>query len=385
MGVEQLEETCAVLAELVAFASVSDQPNRAVIDYIAAKLDAAGAVVEIFENEAGTKANLFAKMGQGPGGVLLSGHTDVVPAVAQDWTSDPFVLRAEEGRLYGRGTCDMKGFIAACLVMAPRLQAAAARGDGPFSFAFTYDEETGCLGARALAEVLAARDDRPDIAIIGEPTEMRVIEGHKGCDEYSVHFHGTAGHGSTPERGVNAIEFANAYLTKLLSLRADLRARTPKGSRFEPPETTINIGALEGGTAHNVVAAHARLDWEMRPVVPEDGAFVRTEMAQFAQGTLLPAMKARAHEADIVVEVIGEVAGLVPMEENAARDLVFRLTGANHAQTVPFGTEAGLFQALGMDVVVCGPGSIDQAHQPDEYIEKSELAACLAFLEKLTA
>lgn len=380
-----LDETTSILADLLAFPSVSDQPNRAVIDYIAGRLGAAGAQVEIMADESGHKANLFATFGAGPGGVLLSGHTDVVPVVAADWTSDPFQMRAENGRLYGRGACDMKGFIAACLAMAPRFAAAAARGAGPFSFAFTYDEETGCLGARALAEVLATRDARPALAIIGEPTEMRVIDGHKGCDEYSVHFHGTAGHGSAPEAGVNALEFAARYMDKLLSLRAALKSRAPATSPFEPPETTINIGALHGGTAHNVIAAHARLDWEMRPVVPEDGVFVRAEMEGFVADHLLPEMTSRAPEASIDTEVIGEVAGLVPMEANAARDLMFRLTGANHAETVPFGTEAGIFQALGMDVVVCGPGSIEQAHQPDEYIEESELTACLAFLERLTA
>lgn len=382
MGVAKTKD---ILADLLAFPSVSDRPNRAVIGYIAEHLGEAGAVVEIMEDESGHKANLFARFGAGPGGVLLSGHTDVVPALAEDWTSDPFEMRAENGRLYGRGTCDMKGFIAACLAMAPRFAAAAARGSGPFSFAFTYDEETGCLGARALAEVLATRDERPALAIIGEPTNMRVIDGHKGCDEYSVHFHGTAGHGSTPEAGVNALEFAARYVDKLLSLRAALKSRAPEASPFEPPETTINIGALNGGVAHNVIAAHARLDWEMRPVVPEDGEFVRSEMDDFVAETLLPEMQARAPQAHIETEVIGEVAGLVPMDTNAARDLMFRLTGANHTETVPFGTEAGIFQALGMDVVVCGPGSIEQAHQPDEYIEESELAACLDFLERLTA
>jgi acetylornithine deacetylase len=212
---------------------------------------------------------------------------------------------------------------------------------------------------------------------------MRIIEGHKGCYEYSTDFHGLPGHGSAPDRGVNAVEYAARYVARLLALRELLKARTSDGSRFEPPWTTINVGALHGGVAHNVIASRAQLDWEMRPVVTADADFVKADLAGFTNDILLPAMRAVDPEADIITHVIGEVAGLEPMEPNAARALVADLTGSNHADVVPFGTEAGLFQSLGINAVVCGPGSIDQAHKADEFVALDQLQACLDMLQGL--
>ncbi len=371
-----------ILADLIAFPTVSADSNLSAICYIAERLEVAGARVEVLRDDSGTKANLFATLGpERPGGLVLSGHTDVVPVVDQPWQSDPFTMVEREGRLYGRGACDMKGFIAACLTQLDVLaEAAQAR---PIHFAFTYDEEVGCLGARDLVEVLKAREVRPAMALIGEPTMMQVIEGHKGCCEYTVTFTGAEGHGSAPERGVNAVEYASRYIQRLMELRAALVARCPEGSRFEPPHTTINIGGLHGGHAHNVIAGKAVLEWEMRPVVPEDMGFVKEEIAAYVADVLLPDMRRVAAQADISTEVIGEVAGLQPMDDNAARDLVFRLTGCNHAGVVPFGTEAGLFQDIGMSAVICGPGSIDQAHKPDEYVSLDQLTQCLAMLARL--
>ncbi|MCB2140469.1 MAG: M20/M25/M40 family metallo-hydrolase, partial [Rhodobacteraceae bacterium] len=230
------------------------------IEFLADRLGAAGARVEVHRDPAGTKANLFATIGpERAGGILLSGHSDVVPVADQDWTSDPFEMVERDGRLYGRGTCDMKGFIAAAVAMAP---AFAERATGrPVHFAFTHDEEVGCLGAQALAQILRARDTRPSVAIIGEPTLMRVIEGHKGCYEYTTHFTGLEGHGSAPDRGVNAVEYAVRYVARLLELRERLKARAPADSPFDPPWTTINTGALVGGVAHNVIPGKARIDW----------------------------------------------------------------------------------------------------------------------------
>ncbi|AJE45863.1 acetylornithine deacetylase [Celeribacter indicus] len=373
-----------ILRDLVAFDTVSSRSNLAATGYIADRLEAAGARVELLPDESGSKANLFATLGPDrDGGLMLSGHTDVVPVADQDWSSDPFTLTERDGRLYGRGTCDMKGFIAACLASLDTL-AAAAR-DRPIHFAFTHDEEVGCLGARRLVEVLRHRGTRPAMALIGEPTGMRVIDGHKGCCEYSVTFTGRAGHGSAPGHGVNAIEYATRYVARLLELREALIARRPDGSRFDPPHTTINIGALHGGHAHNVIAGEARLDWEMRPVVPEDTDFVNGALAEFVGSELLPQMRRAAAEAGIRTEVIGEVAGLVPRAENAARDLLFRLTGADCAGRVPFGTEAGLFQQIGMSAAICGPGSIDQAHKPDEYVSLDQLAQAIGMLKRLGA
>lgn len=382
---DKLDETRSILGDLVAFPTVSTDSNLRMIVYLAERLEAAGARVELQADESGAKANLYATLGPEDvaGGILLSGHTDVVPVADQVWTSDPFTMEERDGRLFGRGTCDMKGFIATALAMAPTF--AAQVRDRPVHFAFTHDEETGCLGAQNLARLLAAREARPSIAIIGEPTEMRVIEGHKGCYEYSTRFHGLEGHGSAPDRGVNAVEYAVRYIHRLLDLAGELRARAPEDSRFDPPWTTVNVGAVEGGVAHNVIASRARVDWEMRPVRTEDADFVKDALARYCEETLIPAMRAVHPGAGIETEIIGEVAGLVPVEGNAARRIVAELTGANTADVVPFGTEAGIFQSLGIDVVVCGPGSIEQAHKADEFVALTQLSACLSMLEGLAA
>lgn len=379
----RLEDTLGILQRLIAYPTVSADSNLELIADLANHLDDCGARVELFQDDTGTKANLFASLGpdQSEGGLLLSGHTDVVPVADQDWTTDPFELLERDGRLYGRGTCDMKGFIAAAVAMAREYGQMDLRR--PLHFAFTYDEEVGCLGARALVPELQQRGIRPAMAIIGEPTDMRLIEGHKGCCEYTVRFSGLEGHGSAPERGVNAAEYAVRYVTHLMELRADLMQRMPPTSRYQPPWTTINIGAIRGGVAHNVIAGKAEVDWEMRPVQNSDVDFVKGAVAGFIESELLPAMRAVHPEADIETEVIGEVAGLEVLDTNAARDLVMALIGANGADVVPFGTEAGLFQEMGTSVVVCGPGSIEQAHKPDEFVSIEQMESCIAMLEKL--
>ena len=378
----RLEETVALLDRLVAFPTVSSDSNLAMIADLAARLTDVGARVEMFTDDTGAKANLFATLGpEGDGGLILSGHTDVVPVAEQDWSSDPFVMREDAGRLYGRGTCDMKGFIAAAIVMAQDYAQVDLKR--PLHFAFTYDEEVGCLGARNLVPELQKRGLRPAMAIIGEPTLMGVIEGHKGCCEYTVRFGGLEGHGSAPDRGVNAVEYAVRYVSRLMELRGELMARAPRNSRYQPPWSTINIGSLRGGVAHNVIAGKAELEWETRPVQRGDLAFVKDAIAAYVAQELLPAMRAVYPEASIETDVIGETPGLEVLDENAARDLVAGLVGSNGSDVVPFGTEAGLFQEMGMSVVVCGPGSIDQAHKPDEFVSVDQLAACLTMLDKL--
>lgn len=379
-----LSATIDLLDRLISYPTISADSNLELILELSGRLQSAGARTHIFGDETGTKATLFGSLGpEGPGGILLSGHSDVVPVADQDWTSDPFQMRREDGRLYGRGACDMKGFIAAAVVMAE--QYAALPLQRPVHFAFTYDEETGCLGAQALLPELDRLGIKPDIAIIGEPTEMRVIEGHKGCCEYTTRFEGLEGHGSSPDLGVNAAEYAVRYVARLMALRADLRARVPEDSRFDPPYTTLNIGRIQGGHAHNVIVGKAEVDWEFRPVQTGDLSFVKTTMAQYVETELLPQMRAVYPRADISVETLGEVVGLEPMAENAARDLFAGLLGANGADVVPFGTEAGLYQQVGMDVIVCGPGSIAQAHKPDEFIDTSQLELCLGMLDRLGA
>lgn len=374
-----------LLAEFIAYPTVSSDSNLAMIDRLAELLEAAGARVWTQGDPGGTKANLFATMGpeEAQGGLLLSGHTDVVPVADQAWSSDPFQMVARDELLFGRGACDMKGFIAAAVDLAARVDAGSLRE--PLHFAFTRDEEVGCVGAKALVEVLRDRDIRPDRAVIGEPTEMKVIEGHKGCCEVQVHVTGREGHGSRPDLGVNAAEYAMRYATHLLGLQPALEARAPAGSPFTPPWTTINLGKLAGGSAFNVIPGKAEIEWEMRPVAPEDRDFVLEEMEAHIRDVLLPAMTARDPGTGMEMVVAGDIDALLPAAENSARDAVLALTGANDSGTVAFGTEAGIFQSLGTDVVVCGPGSIQQAHKPDEYVSRNQLAQCMDLLDGLVA
>lgn len=379
---EYLQRSTDILGDLIAYPTMSADSNFDMILHMAGLLEDAGARCEVMSSPCGTKANLFATLGPDrDGGILLSGHSDVVPVADQPWSRDPFHMEAVDGRLYGRGACDMKGFIAATLAMAPHF--ADRVGDRPVHFAFTYDEEVGCLGARQLVEYLSERSLTPGIAIIGEPTEMRIIDGHKGCNEYTTRFEGLAGHGSNPDHGVNAVEYAVRYVHHLLGLKDALRARAPADCPFDPPWTTVNLGALVGGVAHNVIAPSAHVEWEMRPVQSSDAEFVKENLRAYCETELLPKMQAVYPEASITTEVVGEVIGLLPTDENEARRIVSDLTGANSSDVVAFGTEAGLFQALGTDVVVCGPGSIEQAHKADEFVSLEQMSKCLGMLERL--
>ncbi len=378
----ELDATRAILAELIGFPTVSADSNLELIAWCAARLDALGARTEMTTDPSGTKANLFATIGPDvDGGIVLSGHTDVVPVAGQEWSSDPFVAREQDGLTYGRGACDMKGFIACALALAPRM--AAARLRRPVHFALTYDEEIGCLGAQVMLKALAAAGRRPGICIIGEPTEMRIIEGHKGCCEYTTRFTGLAGHGSAPDLGVSAVEYAVRYVARLMELREALKARTPAGSRFQPPWSTLQIGRVAGGIAHNVIADRCEVDWELRPVADADAAFVKTEIATYVEDTLLPAMRAVHPGAGIETEVIGEITGFEPVPESEACALVAELTGGNLRDVVSFGTEAGLFQKQGISTVICGPGSITQAHKADEFVAAGQLGLCLDMIGRL--
>lgn len=377
-----LEDTKRILADLIAFKTISADSNLAMIDYIADHLRACGAKVELFRDPSGQKANLFGSLGPDTdGGLVLSGHCDVVPVADQPWSTDPFEMVEQDGRLYGRGTCDMKGFVAATLAMAP--QFAKTERSRPIHFAYTYDEETGCIGATHLAQSLKEAGIRPALALIGEPTMMQIVEGHKGCSEYTTHFEGLEGHSSAPDLGVNAVEYASRYVARLLELREELKARAPADSRFDPPYTSLNVGAVHGGSAHNVIAARAQVAWEMRPIHPSDAEYIRKVMSSYCEDTLLPAMRKVHPNASIEIETVGDVAGLVPTEVNEAKRFLSRLTGANTAGLVPFATEAGIFQTLGMDVVVCGPGSIEQAHKADEFLDIEQLSRCLDLLEHI--
>lgn len=379
-----LEDAKRILGDLIAFPSVSSRSNRDLIEYARSYLEELGASTRVIVAPDGTRANLFATLGpEIDGGIVLSGHSDVVPAEADDWTSDPFKMREADGLLYGRGACDMKGFIAACLAMAPHYASLDLKR--PLHIALTYDEEIGCFGAQHLISELQTLGIRPSVAIVGEPTEMRVIEGHKGSFEYTTHFCGTDGHGSDPDKGVNAIHFAARYITKMLDLGAEVRARRhPSANRFDPPYTTVQVGTIEGGSARNVIAKNCSIDWEIRPVDPQDSEDIKRGLSDYCSDTLLPEMQKVYPDADIRMEIVGEVAGLQIADENEARDIVCALTGNDQCDVVAFGTEAGLFQEIGMSVVVCGPGSIVQAHKPDEFVSLDQMDQCLKMLERLS-
>ena len=300
-----------------------------------------------------------------------------------DWAHlfDPFTAVERDGLIYGRGACDMKGFIACALAMAPAF--AEAKLKRPVHFAFTYDEEVGCFGARALMGAIADWGVKPATCIIGEPTSMRIIEGHKGCYEYTTAFTGVPGHASEPDRGVNAIAYAGRFLARLAEMEEQLKARVPEGSLFTPPWTTLQPGVIRGGIARNVIPDACEVEWEMRPVNAADARFALDRIRAFLDGEIDPEMRAKAAEAGVTTLTVGEVDGLEPLPDSQALALVRELTGGNTADVVSFGTEAGLFQTAGISTVVCGPGSIEQAHKPDEFVSLEQLGLCLDMLERL--
>jgi acetylornithine deacetylase len=381
---ELLPEAKVILSDLIAFPTVSSDSNLELIAYINRRIDEIHGRTRLTLDGGGSKANLFITLGPEDmdGGVVLSGHTDVVPVEGQDWSADPFTAVERDGRIYGRGACDMKGFIACAVALAPRF--AAANLKKPLHMAFTYDEEVGCFGAQVMLDDLAQSGRKPAMCIVGEPTSMRIIEGHKGCCEYTTTFTGFEGHASTPEKGVNAIEYASRFIWRLLEVGEQMRGRAPASSRFDPPWSTLQVGRIAGGIARNIIAGSCSVDWELRPVNSEDYRFARKHIEEYLQKELLPRMRNVWSEADIVTEIIGEVAGLEPMDHCEAVALVRALTGDRMpAQCVSFGTEAGLFQQYGVSTVICGPGSIEQAHKPDEFVDIAQLDACLGMIEKL--
>ena len=376
---EAFPEALKILSELIKFQTVSGSSNVQLIEYCEKKLSKLGATSFKTFDEGKERVNLFStisgKQKLNGGGIILSGHTDVVPASSKDWSSDPFIATEKDNKIYGRGSCDMKGFIACSLALAPYF--ASQNLKKPIHFSFTYDEETACQGAPIMIKELKKRNINCSICIVGEPTSMKAIQAHKGCYEYSTHFTGLAGHGSAPDKGVNAVEYATKFINKLMELREELKKREPKNSVFTPPYTTLQIGRIKGGLARNVIADQCVVDWELRPVVPEDGEFVNKTMDAYVKNSLLPEMKKIYPKADIKKEVIGEIIGFNKEEKSEAINLVCNLTGDNSRDVVSFGTEAGLFQEIGISTVVCGPGSIEQAHKIDEYVSIDQLKKCL--------
>ena len=378
------KKSIKILTDLISYKTVSGQDNNELINYCEKILNELS--IETFKvfDEDKKRVNLFgtlkAKKTNGKKPIILSGHTDVVP-VSKGWSSDPFTATIKGDKLYGRGSCDMKGFIACTLAFAPVFK--ENNLDRDIHFCYTFDEETACIGAPLLIKELKKRNIKDGICIIGEPTNMRIIDAHKGCYEYTTYFEGLAGHSSAPHKGVSAVEFAARYANKLIELREELKKRVPKNSIFDPPFSTLQVGGIFGGIAHNVIADKCHINWETRPVVKEDGTFLNNEIDKFANEILLPKMKKVFSKSSIKKEIIGEVTGFDRVEKSEACELVSSLTGDNSREVVSFGTEAGLFQEVGISTVVCGPGSIEQAHKVDEFIELNELKKCLKFLNGL--
>ena len=376
------KDALEILSNLIAFKTISGEDNNSLIDYCDSILKKLGATsFKTFDKDK-KRVNLFAtikaKINSKQKPIILSGHTDVVP-VSKSWSTDPFKAIIKGNKLFGRGSCDMKGFIACTLAYAPIYS--KVKLDRDIHFSFTFDEETACQGAPLLIKEMSKRGIVNGICIVGEPTNMKIIDAHKGCYEYTTYFEGLAGHGSAPDKGVNAVEYATKYINKLLELREILKTRTPKDSVFNPPYTTLQIGGISGGIARNVIADKCKVDWELRPVIKEDGDFVNLEIDNFVKKTLLPEMIKTHPKSKIEKEVIGEIIGFNRDEKSDACELISSLTGDNSREVVSFGTEAGLFQEIGISTVVCGPGSIEQAHKVDEYIVLDELKKCLKLLE----
>jgi acetylornithine deacetylase len=378
------KDSLKILSDLIAFKTVSGEDNNSLINYCDEILKKLGATsFKTFDDEK-KRVNLFAtiksKKPNGKKPVILSGHTDVVP-VSKSWSTDPFKATIKGDKLFGRGSCDMKGFIACTLAYAPIYAKENLNRD--IHFSFTFDEETACQGAPLLIKELKNRGINDGICIVGEPTNMKIIDAHKGCYEYTTYFEGLAGHGSAPEKGVNAVEYATRYISKLMDLREILKSKVPKNSVFDPPYTTIGIGGISGGIARNVIADKCRVDWEMRPVIKEDGEFVHNELNKFVNKELLPEMKKIFPKSSIKKEIIGEIIGFNKVSKSEACEFISNLTGDNSREVVSFGTEAGLFQEIGISTVVCGPGSIEQAHKVDEFITLDQIKKCLILLDDI--
>ena len=379
---ELYKNSIKILSDLISFKTISGEDNSALINYCEEYLHKLGATsFKTFDDEK-KRVNLFAtlkaKNSTKKKPIILSGHTDVVP-VSKGWSTDPFTATVKGDKLFGRGSCDMKGFIACTLAYAPIYS--KSKLDRDIHFSFTFDEETACQGAPILIEELKKRKIKDGICIIGEPTNMKIIDAHKGCYEYTTYFKGLAGHSSAPHKGVSAVEYASRYINKLIELRKKLKERAPKDSIFDPPHSTLSIGGVFGGIAHNVIADKCHVNWETRPIVKEDGVFLNHEIDKHVNEVLLPEMKKVFPNASIEKDIIGEIVGFDRVDKSDACELISNLTGDNSRQVVSFGTEAGLFQEIGISTVVCGPGSIDQAHKIDEFIVLDELKKCLNLLD----
>jgi acetylornithine deacetylase len=373
-----------LLQQLVGFNSVSALSNLPIIDYIEAYLCGFGVDCKRIPSPDGTKSNLLARIGpEVAGGIVLSGHTDVVPVVGQPWETDPFILTNKADILYGRGTADMKSFIAACLAMVPEFIKLSLTK--PIYFAFSYDEEVGCLGAPYLLKYMVKHVPLPAFAIIGEPTMMQVVTAHKGVLSFETTVSGLEGHSSQPHLGVNAVQYACDIVSFLTGIATELSHSGMRDERFDPPHSTVHVGLINGGTARNIIPRECVFQWEIRPLPGDDFEAIITRYHNKIC-EVEAVMKKTYAQAEITTRPISRMSGVtLPAHASSACQMVMRCAQKNSEIAVSFGTEAGVFNDHGVPAIICGPGSIEQAHKPNEFIALSQIYACVVFMLQLTA
>ena len=370
----------ALLQTLVGFDTTSRESNLQLIEFVRDYLAGFGVTSELVYNEERSKANLFASIGPLElAGIVLSGHTDVVPVDGQAWSVPPFELTERDGKLFGRGTADMKGYIACVLALVPELVKADLRR--PVHIALSYDEEVGCLGVRSLLKVLEQRPLKPMLCIIGEPTGLKPVLGHKGKLAMRCDVHGEACHSAYAPYGVNAIEHAAELIGELG--RIGQRLRDTRDARFDPPFSTVQTGVMSGGKALNIVPADCRFDFEIRALPSQDPGEVADQLKAYAEQQVLPRMQAVSAQSAIRFTELSAYPGLVTDERSQAAQLIAAFSGSQEFGTVAFGTEGGLFDAAGIPTVVCGPGSMDQGHKPDEFVSVAQLDGCDEMLRRM--
>ncbi len=372
-----------LIKKLVSFDTTSRASNLALIDFVADYLSTLGIDSHLIHDDSGEKANLYATIGpRDVPGIVLSGHTDVVPVDGQAWDSDPFEVVEKENRLFGRGTSDMKSFIAIALAMAPNF--ANTKLKTPIHFALSFDEEVGCLGAPLMIQKMDEFGAKPRAVIVGEPTQMSVVNAHKGVCSFFTTVKGLERHSSETHRGVNAIAYGADLENFLSAVGEEMRDQhSHVESGFDPPYTTVHVGTIQGGTAQNIVPLNCTFSWEYRLMPGEDASEIRNRFQAHVDQVVLPKMHAVDETTGIETEVRAFVPGLVPEDGSAAETLVLALARKNTTEVVAYVTVACLFHEAGNPVVVCGPGSIAQAHKPNEYIDLSEVRACEVFMRRL--
>jgi acetylornithine deacetylase len=379
-----LEDCIAVIRDLIAFPTVSRDSNRELLAYVEALLSRHGIASDIIWNADRTKGNLWATIGPADvPGVILSGHSDVVPVDGQAWTSNPFTLRdGGDGLLYGRGTCDMKGFIAIVLAAVPSLVARDLKV--PIHIAISYDEELGCTGVTSLIDRLSVTPVKPALCIVGEPTSMQVIVGHKGGGMFSIRVTGTSAHSSLAPTAVNAIEYGAEMIAYIKSLSTEQAHHGAHDHAYDVAHSTLSVTTISGGAALNIIPNHCEIGFDIRSLPEVDARALVERIRAYARTEVLPRMRAVSPEADIVVEPIVEFVGLSTDADHPAVTFVKQLVGRNDHAKVAYGTEAGLFSVrAGIVSVVCGPGAIAQAHKPDEFIAVSEVDRCRVMIDRL--